>query len=194
MLPPSSSTDAAANCAEPANVVADITIGASEPMPTVDARMPYAMPKLTEAGATGAIRLRPSRELLRNPVPGQVEPEGEAGVRPVATEAALDRGVLRPLRARDAEVLGARPGVEDQSGVTAEQHHDVRRRVGADAGECEQVGRQLVVGQLVDACLAEPLEIEVSGRDRTGQAPQVLASIPRSDRLQIGRASGRERA
>ena len=61
MLPPSSSTDAAANWAEPANVVADMTIGATEPMPAVDARIPNAMPKLAEAGATGAIRFRPSR-------------------------------------------------------------------------------------------------------------------------------------
>src|SRR4030095_13300715 len=98
MLPPSSSTDAAANCAEPANVVADITIGAREPMPAVDARIPSAMPKLPEAGATGAIRLRPSRELLLNPVPGQVEPEGEACVRAGAAKAELDTRVLCPPR------------------------------------------------------------------------------------------------
>jgi hypothetical protein len=30
-------------------------------MPAVEARMPNAMPKLAEAGATGAIRFRPSR-------------------------------------------------------------------------------------------------------------------------------------
>jgi hypothetical protein len=61
MLPPSSSTEAAANCAEPAKVVADMTIGARVPMPTVVARMPNAMPKLADAGVTGAIRFRPSR-------------------------------------------------------------------------------------------------------------------------------------
>jgi hypothetical protein len=60
-LPPLSSTDATANCADPAKVVADITIGASEPRPAADARIPKAIPKLAEAGATGAIRFRPSR-------------------------------------------------------------------------------------------------------------------------------------
>src|SRR5262245_44297943 len=115
MLPPSSSTDAAANCAEPAKVVADITIGARVPIPTLVARMPNAMPKLADAGVTGAIRFRPSRWLSLNPVPRQVEPEGEAGIWPVATEATLDGAVLRLLRSRNPEVFRARPGVEDES-------------------------------------------------------------------------------
>jgi hypothetical protein len=38
--PPDSSTDATANCADPANVVSDITIGAIMPMPASRARMP----------------------------------------------------------------------------------------------------------------------------------------------------------
>src|SRR5690349_15558482 len=139
-LPPLSSTDAAANCAEPANVVADMTIGATEPRPAVTARIPNAIPKLIEAGATGAIRRRPSRELVLNPVPGQIEPEGEPGVRAVAAEAALDGAVLRLLATRDAQVLGPRPRVENEAGVAAEQHHDVRRRVGTDSGEGEQAG------------------------------------------------------
>src|SRR5262245_15491538 len=158
-LPPSSSTDAAANCAEPANVVADMTIGARLPSPAVVARMPNAMPKLTDAGATGAMRFRPSRVLLVNPIPGQVEPEGEAGVRAVAAEAALDRRVLRAFRACHAQVLRPRPRVEDQPGVASEQHHDVRRRVRADSGQGEQPGRDLVVGQLGGVSGAERLEV-----------------------------------
>src|SRR5215471_3198709 len=116
-LPPLSRTDVAANCADPANVVADMTIGATEPSPAATARMPNAIPKLAEAGTTGAMRLVPSRYLLGNPVPGQVEPEGEPRVRAVAAEAALDRRVLRRLRTRDAEVLRPRPRVEDESRV-----------------------------------------------------------------------------
>jgi hypothetical protein len=38
-----------------------MTIGAKEPSPDVDASIPNAMPKLAEAGATGAMRFRPSR-------------------------------------------------------------------------------------------------------------------------------------
>jgi hypothetical protein len=38
--PPDSITDATANCAEPANVVSDITIGATVPIPASRARMP----------------------------------------------------------------------------------------------------------------------------------------------------------
>ncbi len=38
--PPAPRTDAAANCAEPANVVMDITIGATLPIPAAGARTP----------------------------------------------------------------------------------------------------------------------------------------------------------
>jgi hypothetical protein len=39
-VPPSPITDTAANCADPANVVADMTIGASRPNPAVRASTP----------------------------------------------------------------------------------------------------------------------------------------------------------
>ncbi len=39
-VPPTSRIDAAANCADPANVVIDITIGASTPMPAALASTP----------------------------------------------------------------------------------------------------------------------------------------------------------
>ena len=38
--PPAWRTDAAANCADPANVVTDITTGATPPMPAARARTP----------------------------------------------------------------------------------------------------------------------------------------------------------
>ena len=61
--------------------------------------------------------------------------------------------------------FGPRPGVEDEPRVAAEQHHDVRGRVRADAREREQRVREVVVGQLVAACAAERLEIERSRSD-----------------------------
>ena len=58
--PPSSSTDATANCADPANVVSDITIGAATPMPASRARMPNEAPNASTATAIGATARAPS--------------------------------------------------------------------------------------------------------------------------------------
>ena len=44
-VPPSPRTDTAANCADPANVVADMTIGASHPKPAARASTPNEIPK-----------------------------------------------------------------------------------------------------------------------------------------------------
>ena len=48
-VPPTSRIDAAANCADPANVVIDITIGASVPMPAALASTPKETPNPTTA-------------------------------------------------------------------------------------------------------------------------------------------------
>src|SRR5919201_1412023 len=53
--------DAAANCAEPANVVADITIGAIDPIPAEWASTPKVTPKAKTAIEIGAISMAPSR-------------------------------------------------------------------------------------------------------------------------------------
>src|SRR5207244_10503022 len=59
-LPPAPPTDTAANCAEPANVVADMTIGATTPKPAERARTPKERPKPKTASASGKIaRPRP---------------------------------------------------------------------------------------------------------------------------------------
>src|SRR5207248_1501885 len=76
--------------------------------------------------------------LVRNPVLGQEEPERETGERPVAAEAAGHRAVGDLLLPEQPCVLRPRPGVEDQPGVAADQDHDVRGRVGPDAGKREQ--------------------------------------------------------
>jgi hypothetical protein len=58
-LPPSPSTETAANCAEPPNVVADIAIGASVPIPAARASTPNETANASPATATGRISRTP---------------------------------------------------------------------------------------------------------------------------------------
>ena len=53
--------DATANCADPAKVVADMTVAARASMPADPASTPNEMPKVTAATAIGAIARAPSR-------------------------------------------------------------------------------------------------------------------------------------
>src|SRR3546814_207219 len=55
--------ETAANCADPAKVVADITIGASQPIPAERASRPNEMPKPSTATASGATARAPARYL-----------------------------------------------------------------------------------------------------------------------------------
>ena len=71
--PPDSSTDATANCADPANVVSDITIGATTPMPASRARIPYEAPKATTAMAIGATARIPATTSFRWRLHGRAE-------------------------------------------------------------------------------------------------------------------------
>ncbi len=59
--PPVPSTDAAANCADPANVVADMTTGATLPIPAASASTPNERPKTNALAAIGATARAPSR-------------------------------------------------------------------------------------------------------------------------------------
>jgi hypothetical protein len=59
-VPPAPSTDTIANCAEPANVVADRTIAASESIPAAVASTPNDAPNARTAGISGAITRIPS--------------------------------------------------------------------------------------------------------------------------------------
>ena len=52
-------TVAAAICAEPANVVSDMTIGATTPMPASRARIPNETPMTSAANAIGATSRAP---------------------------------------------------------------------------------------------------------------------------------------
>jgi hypothetical protein len=61
MPPRVSSTEAAANCAEPAKVVADMTIAASPSNPAVCERTEKEAPKTAAAAPIGAMRRAPSR-------------------------------------------------------------------------------------------------------------------------------------
>src|SRR5438874_6782121 len=60
-LPPVCRIDTAANWADPANVVADIAIGAQTPIPAVRARTPKETPKAITAMPIGTLRRAPSR-------------------------------------------------------------------------------------------------------------------------------------
>ena len=53
--------EAAANCAEPANVVADMTSGASTPIPDARATSPKDAPKNQTVAATATAARAPSR-------------------------------------------------------------------------------------------------------------------------------------
>jgi len=53
--------EATANCAEPAKVVSDITIGASEPRPAARASSPNETPNANAATPIGQMRRAPSR-------------------------------------------------------------------------------------------------------------------------------------
>jgi len=60
-LPASRMIETAANCADPANVVADMTIGASQPNPALRARTPNETPKPPTAIASGRAARAPCR-------------------------------------------------------------------------------------------------------------------------------------
>ncbi len=62
-VPPSPRTETDANWADPANVVADITIGASQPNPTARASTPNEIPNPTTATASGPTARAPSRKV-----------------------------------------------------------------------------------------------------------------------------------
>ncbi len=61
--------------------------------------------------------------------------------------------------------------------MAAEQHHDVRGGVGADPGQGEQARGDLVVGQLVRRRQAEHLQVDLAGRHRGREPPQVGAAV-----------------
>src|SRR4029450_13464077 len=109
--------------------------------------------------------LLPGGSGLLDPVSREVEPEGQARVALVTPEAPFDRPVTC-LAAVEARVLWPRPGIEDQAGVTAEQHHHVRRRVRPAAGEGQQSCRDLVVGEVG---IVQFLEVERSVCDVRGE-------------------------
>src|SRR5436190_20560076 len=60
VVPPAESTEAAANCAEPAKVAAEKTRAANDPMPAFCASTPKVTPKAATATASGATRRTPS--------------------------------------------------------------------------------------------------------------------------------------
>ena len=59
--PPAPRTETAANCADPAKVVTDITMGATLPIPAARASTPNEIPNAPTAIASGTTARTPSR-------------------------------------------------------------------------------------------------------------------------------------
>src|SRR5947208_994258 len=126
--PSACSTEAAANCADLANVATDMTTGATPPMPAARARTPYDRPNPKTATAIGTTATAPSRKprspevsairrCYRRPlVPcwrheGSVQLPGASGrarpsrpVRAARSPALRDRGQAAPVPAAAAPV------------------------------------------------------------------------------------------
>src|SRR5919198_455965 len=94
-VPPASRIDAAANWAEPAKVVADMTIGASQPIPTLRASKPKETANGKTAIPIGTARRTPSRSRVVIALHHRHLPlRGEGGVAPRQRGG----GALRPQR------------------------------------------------------------------------------------------------
>src|SRR5256885_16287779 len=90
-----------------------------------------------------------SRSVVGHPIASKKEPEGEAGVPPVAFEAALDHAVAdRALPAKQPGIRRPGPGIEDQPVVAREHQHDVCGGVRPDAGQCLKLCSHPVVRQI----------------------------------------------
>src|SRR5918999_787892 len=127
-----------------------MTTAATASKPAAPDRTPNDAPKAAAATAMGAMRRAPSLcpALLVDPVTREIEPEGEPSVATVRTEAALDARVLHRLAPVQPRELWPCPGVEDEPRIATEQHHHVRRGVGADSGKLQQPRLDLLVGQV----------------------------------------------
>src|SRR5439155_803759 len=108
-----------------------------------------------------------------HPVSGEEQPERQSRVVAVAAEAPLDRLVAR-LPAVEPRVRRARPRVQDQVRVAAEQHHHVRGRVRPAAGQRQQARGDLLVGQLG---VGERLQVKPARGDVGREGAQVRAAV-----------------
>ena len=89
--------DAAANCAEPANVVADITIAPAPPEPASTASRPNEAPKSSGASASGSAARTPSRMRGAGHAPTlpREDAVGAAGAAPTLRRRAYGSRVMR---------------------------------------------------------------------------------------------------
>src|SRR5438105_3269790 len=104
--PPVPRMETVATCAEPANVVADITVAASPPTPAAWARTANDAPNANAAGVSPRIACTPSRKPLRGGMPRTVS----VHLLPVAADlhvAPRPRAVLRLVEERPVAVVGA---------------------------------------------------------------------------------------
>src|SRR5512133_2421434 len=131
-VPPAESTEVAANCAEPAKVVAENTTAFRPPRPASRARTPKVTPKAPTATANGAMMRAPSRtrcgvsvRLIGTLVRHDKRPHAGRGGQPAPP---ARRSGPQPLRARprqrdrEGHALGARgrPGQpHDRDAVVA---------------------------------------------------------------------------
>ena len=85
----------------------------------------------------------------------------------------------------DPRVLRTGPRIEDQSGVPADRHHDVRGRVRPHARERQQALLELRVGELVGRGGRQRLEVELAVGDRSGERAQIRTAVPRASDVAI---------
>src|SRR6187200_2573314 len=117
-VPPAESTEVAANCAEPAKVVAEKTTAFRPPRPASRARTPKVTPKAPTATANGAMTRAPSRtrcgvsvRLIGTLVRHDKRPHAGGGGQPAPP---ARRAEPQPVRAgagqrdRQGHALGAR--------------------------------------------------------------------------------------
>src|SRR6185312_11064031 len=133
-VPPAERTEVAANCAEPAKVVAEKTTALRPPRPASRARTPKVTPKAPTATAKGAMTRAPSRtrcdvsvRLIGTLVRHDKRPHASRGGQPAPP---ARRAGPQPVRAgpgqrdREGHALGARgrPGQPDDRDPLVARH------------------------------------------------------------------------
>src|SRR6266540_2430066 len=121
-------------------------------------------------------RLRGKPRPPSDPVAGEDQPEGKAGIRPVSPEPAGHGGVAHGLPPDVPGICRPGPGIEDQLGIAAQRQHDVRRRVRPDSRERKEPPLELRVGEILWRGPPQRLQIQIPTADGPGHREQVRAS------------------
>src|SRR5918994_3729312 len=194
--PPSSRIDATANCEEPANVVADMTIGATTPMSAARASTPNETPKSGTVIAIGSAARTPGETIASGSGAGEVARRCLAQPEHRVVEHAHEPrtvAVHERLDERAADAVGPR-----LLEAVAEQHRRAHRR-GPHAVHPAEQGRQRFA-QLLLAGRARLEERELPAVERLAevwvlvrerQALEQLGREPAAERVETRRLAPR---